>query len=125
MHYYGIDRAYKTVEYGEVTLERALEIIDDRFSKFKPKYPTMEEAIAETMFGFYRTKDTFIEICINAPDKISFKFEYPLSKKVLIFQNVYRREANLTTKEELIERVEHFFGSSNEEYKKYLELKKG
>ena len=75
--YYGIDVSGNTVEHGEVLAERALKVIDERFAGLKDKYDSAEEAVAATIFGFSKTKDTFIEICLNGRDDISFKFEFP------------------------------------------------
>lgn len=121
VHYYGMDQSLKVVEHGQVSIDQALKIVDERFARLRPKYETGEEAIAETMFGFHRAKDTFIEICINGPTEISFKFEVPKSKGFLIFQNVYQKETTLKSKEELVERIKSFFNLTPEAYKHYLE----
>jgi len=120
VHYYGMDQSFKVVEYGQVSIDQALKVVDERFARLRPKYETGEEAIAETMFGFYREKDTFIEICINGPTEISFKFEVPRSKRFLIFQSVYQKETTLKSKGELIERIKAFFNLTPEAYKSYL-----
>lgn len=123
--YYGMDRSLKVVEHGPVSLDLALKVVDERFSKLKAKYDTAEEAISETMFGFSRPEGAFIEICINGPSKISFKFEYPQSKKFFVFQWSYENESVLASKEELVKRVQMFFSTSTEAYKQYIEsLKK-
>ena len=121
MNYYGMDQSFQAVEYGQVSEEQAIQIVNDRFSKLKPSYNTAEEAIAETMFGFYPTEAAFIEISINAPTQISFKFEMQLEKSLLGFSNVYRKEVTLNSREALITLVRSFFNMKPNEYKSYLE----
>jgi len=119
--FYSIDRSGKTVEHGPVSLNQALRIIDDRFSRLKPRYETAEEALAETMFGFSLSKDTFVEICIQTLTEIAFKFEHPLGKRFFVFQSVYQNESKLSSREELVERVKMFFGTSAEAFEQYIE----
>ena len=118
--YYGIDASGDTVEHGRVAATRALEIINERFAALKDKYQSGEEALAATMFGFSRDANTFIEICINASNSISFKYELPLPKKLFIFQDIYRCELKLRSKEELCSLVKMFFDSSAMVYRDYL-----
>jgi hypothetical protein len=125
INYYGIDRSYKTVEYGTVSVDKAIKVVEERFARLKPRYETAEEAIAETMFGFNRTTDAFIEITINAPTQISFKLEIPRSKRFLIFQNVYQKETVLKSKEELLQQVKAFFSMDIEAYREFLEKSRG
>ncbi|MCX5657415.1 MAG: hypothetical protein NTZ48_04225 [Candidatus Omnitrophica bacterium] len=123
--YYGIDVSGDTVEHGSVETARAVQIINERFAALKDKYQSGEEALAATMFGFSKNKDTFIEICINASDSISFKLEFPLPKKLFIFQDIYRIELKLRSREELCSLVKMFFGSPAMVYKDYLIAYKG
>ncbi len=122
--YYGIDVSGSTVEHGRVSVEQALKAIDERFTAMKDKYESAEEAIAATMFGFSMTEDTFIEICINARDKISLKLEFP-SRKLFFFRGISQTMLELRSKEELASLVPMFFSAPTAAYKDYLEAYRG
>ena len=119
--YYGVDVSGDTVEHGSAEAARAMQIIDERFAGYKDTWQNAGEALAGTMFGFSKGKDTFVEICINGTDSISFKFEFPLPKKLFIFRDVYGIELKLRSKDELCALVEMFFSSPVMMYKDYLE----
>ena len=123
--YYGIAVSGSTVEHGSVDSGQALKVIDERFAAMKDKYESAEEAIAATMFGFSMTADTFIEICINARDNISFKFEFPAPPKLFFFRGVSQTTLELHSKEELASLVPMFFSAPSAAYKDYLKSYKG
>jgi hypothetical protein len=76
------------------------------------------------MFGFSRSKSEFIEICVNGPTQISYKFEVAdptASWFSKLFKAVFRREAELHSREELVQKVEEFFTTPMLEIKRQLE----
>jgi len=119
--YYGVDVSGATVVHGSVGVEHALKVIDERFAALKDKYESAEESIADTMFGFSMTEDTFIEICINGRESISFKFEFPSPPRFFFFGGVSRTELELRSKEELASLVPMFFSAPAAAYKEYLD----
>jgi hypothetical protein len=119
---YAMTRDLKPVEREEVSLARALEIVDEYFQKLRPQFSSAEEAIAKTMFGFARSKNSFIEICLNGPDQISLKFENPYKKAVLFWhiQEYFQKEIVLKSLERLNEEVTLFFNLPLAEYQKHF-----
>ncbi len=124
--WYSIDENLKTKENGVVSLPEAISIVNRYFSNLKPAYETGEEALADTMFGFCRTSDTFIEICIHSPSEIAFKFEMSNAETpwyLKLFKGIEQFEETLKSREALIARVEKFFSSLPNNY--YQILKNG
>ena len=111
-------------EHDPIGLDEALKIVDRYLARGSEKFQTGEEAIAATMFGFCRSKSEFIEICVNGPTQISYKFEISdptASWFSKLFKGVFRREAELHSREELIQKVEEFFTTPVLEIKRQLE----
>jgi hypothetical protein len=74
--------------------------------------------------GFSRSKSELIEICVNGANQIAYKFEVadleaPWFRK--LFNGVFRREAELHSREELVRKVEEFFTTPVPEIKRRLE----
>ena len=109
--WYSIDKNLSTIDRGAVTKEEAMRIIDGYFVKVKPHYELAEEALAETMFGFQKSKDEFIEFSINAPTEISFKYEISMPRKILFLSvpKVVQKERTLRSKEEVQVEVSSFY----------------
>ena len=121
---YGIDDQLRTVERGAVSLEQARDVIDAHFSEVKPSYPTGEEALAQTMFGFCKPTGSFVELCIHTLSEISFKFESQVLGRSVLFglgSRRYQFEATLRSRADVIAAVERFFVSSDEEYRSFIE----
>ena len=99
-------------EHDPIGLDEALKLVDRYLARSCEKFKTAEEAIAATMFGFSRSKSEFIEICVSGPAQISYKFEAAdregswLGK---LFKGALKREAELHSREELVQKVEEFF----------------
>ncbi len=99
-------------EHEPITLDEALKLVDRYLARSCEKFKTAEEAIAATMFVFSRSKSEFIEICVSGPAQISYKFEAAdregswLGK---LFKGALRREAELHSRAELVQKVEEFF----------------
>jgi hypothetical protein len=122
MEWYSIDRNVSVVDRGTVTKQDAVRIIDDYFARLRPHYYYGEDGLAETMFGFQKSKDEFIEICIS-PEEISFKYEISFPRKILFlsFPKVIQVEKTLHSKEELKVAVFSFYDLDSESYRCYLD----
>jgi hypothetical protein len=77
------------------------------------------------MFGFSRSETEFVEICINGPTRISYKFEMSdpgASWLRKAFQaGVFQYEEELHSKQELIQKVEEFFTTPPIEIKRRIQ----
>ena len=116
--WYSINKNLSVVEHDVVQKEEAYRIVDEYFSKLKNFYETGEDAIAETMFGFQKSKSEFIEICIHGDTHISFKYEVKKPVKILFFNvpKVIQAERRLHSKEELKTMVSSFYDLGSDEY---------
>ena len=124
--WYSIDANLKTQENGVVSLAQAISIVNRHFTELKPHYETSEQALAATMFGFCRTKDTFIEICIHSFSEISFKYEMlnaDTAWYLKLFKGIEQFEEILKSREALIDRVEKFFTNLPKDYYQILKNK--
>lgn len=74
--WYTFDKDLQIQERGTVSLERAFEIFDGVLSHLRPAYPSGEEALAETTFGFSRG-DNFVELCVHTTEHVSCRIELP------------------------------------------------
>jgi len=111
-------------EHDPIELDEALKIVDRYLARGSEKFQTVEEAIAATMFGFSRSKSEFIEICVNGPTQISYKFETtdPTASWISkLFKGVFRHEAELHSREELVQKGEEFFTTPVLEIKRQIE----
>lgn len=108
--WYSTDENLSAVDRGVITKEEALKIIDRYFAKLKPRYETAEEAIAETMFGFQKSKEEFVEFCLNGPAEISFKYERVVPRKILFLSvpGVIQKERTLRSRDEVRAEVSAF-----------------
>ena len=76
INWYSMNLHQKVEEHEPVDLKEAIEITNQYLARGGEKYKTDNEALAETMFGFSKSKSEFIEICVNGKKQFSFKFEY-------------------------------------------------
>src|SRR5260221_9985722 len=124
IRWYSMTPKLAVEEHEPIGLDEALKLVDRYLARGNEKFETAEEAMAATMFGFSRSKSEFIEICINGPGQISYKFEVAdpeaswLSK---LFKGVFRREEELHSREELLQKIEEFFTTTVLEIKRRLE----
>jgi hypothetical protein len=111
------------VDRGIATKEDAERIIDDYFARLKPSYDWLEDALAETMFGFQKSNNEFIEICIFTPEEISFFYEFLSPRKILFleYSKVIQVEKTLGSKEQLKAAVLSFYDLDSELYRSYLD----
>ena len=121
---YGLDRDLRTKDFGPVSLEDAIRIVHERFARFRLHYESGEEALSETMFGFSRATNEFIELCIHGHDHISFRSELPSLRpagwlkrltSVVAFEDV------LTGRDEVVRRVTAFLTLPEAEFARQLE----
>jgi hypothetical protein len=123
IHYYGIDIQQKTVEFGPISLSDALAVIHDRMNNLKSFYEDEGICLSETMFGFSKPKDEFIEIILHARQQIDFKFERTVGKWLFIFPKVFTHEETLTSLDQLKDRTTMFFNQTSDAYQAYLVAK--
>jgi hypothetical protein len=118
--WYGMDRRLKTVDHPPVELEQALAIARRYYANAGKVYAGAEEAIAETMFGFTRGRETFIEICVNGVEQISFRYEAPRAEAAnggslfgaLFRPKAFRFETVLASLPDLEARIRDFYALS-------------
>lgn len=70
MKLYRKDRNLKTVECGDCELTGALQMLKECYDRGLKTYITGEEAISETCFGLYISKQDFIEVTCNGLDSV-------------------------------------------------------
>ena len=122
--WYAIGSDLRPSERGPVGLEAALKVIDDYFARLKPQYETGEAALAETMFGFSRSSNDFIEICLHTPREISFRVEMPSSPMgglLAKLRGSFRREWTLDSVDSLRRHVTAYFTLTPEQFKAQVE----
>lgn len=107
-------------ERGPIDLAAALEAIDRYVARLKPAYDSGEEAIAQTMFGFSRAPNDFIEICLHGPRQISVTVELPPPPSGGLFAKLrgsFRRERTLASADALKRDVAAYFSLTPEQFK--------
>ncbi len=119
--WYSTDKRLSTVDQGPISKQEALKIVENYFARLKPTYESAEEALAETMFGFQRSKSEFIELCINGPAEISLKYEASVPRKVLFLNlpDLIQEEWTLGSKQEVEEEVAAFFDLDSAAYRSH------
>ena len=107
----------KVEKHEPIDLKRAIEIADQYLTHGKEKFDSAEEAIVATMFGFSKSKSEFIEICVNGPKQISYKFEFS-NPNASWFQKLrggtIRHDEELHSREKLIQKITDFFSYPSE-----------
>jgi hypothetical protein len=115
--WYSMNLDQKVEEHEPIDLERAIKIADQYLASGNEKFKDDIEAIAATMFGFSKSKSNFIEICINGPKQISYKFEFS-NPEASWFQKLrnatFRYEDELHSRDKLIQKITDFFSFSSE-----------
>lgn len=123
MAWYSMTSTLAVEKHDPIGLDEALKIVDRYLARSSEKFKTAEEAIAATMFGFSRSESEFIEICVNGPAQISYKLEFAnpeASRLGKLFKGAFRREAELHSREELVQKVEEFFTTPSPEIQRQL-----
>ena len=101
IRWYSINTDLQHVDHEPVDLEGAYAVIDRYFSQLRQHYDSGEEALASTMFGFVRNDDSYIEICLQAPDHIDVSYGY-------------QQNDRLRSREEVRDRTRLFFTQSTD-----------
>lgn len=124
INWYAMTPDLKAQERGPIELSAALTVIDQYFASLKPKYDSGEAALAETMFGFSRAPNDFIEICLHTPKEISFAVELPPSPTGGLFAKLrgsFRRECTLDSRDSLRRHVTVYFTLAPEQFKAHVQ----
>lgn len=125
--WYSMTRDLTVQEHEPVALERATQIVDEYMSRASEQFESGEDAIASTMFGFSRSAQDFVEICIHNPNRISFKFE-AIDPDVPWFlkpwKRIFQHQEELKSRDSLINRVQDFFLHSSDEILRRLKRKR-
>lgn len=122
--WHSMDSDLAVEEHEPVGLDDALGIADLYLARAGEKFETGEEAIAATMFGFSRSKEDFIEICVNGSAQISYRLEASdaaTSWLGKLFAKVYRYKKELHSREELVEKIKEFFTTPIQQIRRQLE----
>ena len=122
--FYSLDEKLCLIEHEAVALDRAREIFDQYYSRLKPHYDSGETALAETMFGFSRSEDEFLELCLHKYDSISCKICLPPPYArgfMRFFAGALNREETLSSRDAAMERLRQFFALSRDELREVLE----
>jgi hypothetical protein len=101
-----MDRALQTEECGSVSLQEAIAIFDERLANMRAFYEWGEDALRDTMFGFSRGDDDFIELCLHAKDHVACSVELP---SLRLTGEAGRFEADLKTRSEVVAMLTAFF----------------
>jgi hypothetical protein len=121
--WYAISSDLTRDDRGPVDLTAALKVIDDYFARLQPKYDSAEVAIAETMFGFSRESNDFIEVCLHTPTEISVTVELPPSSAsgwLAKVRGPFRHECTLASRDALRQDVTAYFSLPPEQFRARL-----
>jgi len=121
IRWYTIGPDLEIRERGPLELPHALDVVDKHFSILKAHYSSGEQAIAATTFGFARSEDDFIEICVHSADNVSFTTELPASGGWLNrLRGTFRRELKLASRDALRALVTSYFTITQDEFRSRL-----
>ena len=121
IRWYSVGPELDIREHGPLDLPQALKVVDDHFSALKTHYSSGEHAIAATTFGFTRSDDDFIEICVHAPDSVSVRTELPASRGWLDrLRGTFRRELKLGSRDALHTLVTSYFTMAQDQFRSHL-----
>lgn len=115
-------------ERGPIDLVAALAAVDQYVARLKATYDSGEEAIAQTMFGFSRAPNDFIEICLHGPRQISVTVELPPPPTGGLFAKLrgpFRRERTFDSADALKRHVAAYFTLTPEEFKVHCRTDSG
>jgi len=121
--WYSINQHLALEDHEPIELDEALAIADRYLANGTKKLTGAEEAIAATMFGFSRSKSTFIEFCVNGSGQISFRIEIsepPTSWLRKLFKSVFRRKEELGSREDIVRKIQEFFATPAQELQRRL-----
>jgi hypothetical protein len=113
--WYSLTSTLAVEDHDPIGLDEALELVDLYLTRSCERFKTAEEALAATMFGFRRSRTELIEICVSGPAHISCKVEITAPERSWhskLFKGGFRRETELHSREELVQKVKEFFTTS-------------
>lgn len=123
VRWYSVNQDLTVEDRGDLDVDTAIDIVGRYFVKSRSHYDSGEEAFAATTFGFARSKDDFIELCIHTPERISLRTEpLPAASRGLL-QRLARRntgEITLGSREETEQRVRDYFRDTSEDFRARL-----
>ena len=120
---YSMDVNQKIVEEGLTDKRQALENTKSRLSNIKDFYENPDEALVDGFFGFYRSKDNFVEISIIDREWGSYIwYEGEEDKKFFLWswRGWCQYEIKNAPVELVLESVENFFDFSTDEFLNFL-----
>lgn len=123
IEHYGIDQKFKTVEYGKIKKEEALEITEQFVNQQIGLKGDAGYVISKSIFGFSYDESSFIEISLDNEKKYRVKLEFPYKSKTLFLNTtkLYQKEIIITGKEHLRELVSAFFDLDLKSFKSHFE----
>lgn len=125
INWYSISLHQKVEKHDLIGLKEAVGIVDRYIAGAGKIFETDKEAMAASMFGFSKSKNNFIEICVLEPDQFSYRFEYSGNAAGKWLGGEFRYEAELQSRDELIQKVTEFFSNPSETLKdKYAKRKR-
>lgn len=126
--WYSLNEDLGIEDQPPVDVDGALAVARRYYANADKKWEMGEEAIAATMFGIRRDPDTFIEICVNGSDSISYRFEMPRkpgTKKSFLglILGVFQHEMTIESWGELEEAIRDFYSLSPQSIRERLARK--
>lgn len=108
--WYSINAELEPTVHDPVSYQEAVKIVDGYLARWVHAFEGGEEAIAATAFGFQRSEEEFVEICVNGPDEFSFRYEAPVDSWLgKLLHGLTQQDEIYHTREKLLERVRGFF----------------
>jgi hypothetical protein len=122
IRWYSLDINLHTVGHEPVDLDRANGIIDQYLQALRPHYESGEEALAATMFGFTRSDDSYMQICLHSPSAIDVEYDFSLTRNPFLRLIGWHRQRDerLTSRDQLRARTKLFFTHSPEGFQALL-----
>lgn len=119
--YYGIDENQRTVEFGEVSAARAIEICRERIPRGFDRFETDGAALAATMFGFSVSEHLFVELSANGTAGVSLRFEWARGNWLRrMFGGTLQIDRTLVDPEAVVDVVREFFAREPQDYVRWL-----
>lgn len=103
-----------TEEHAPVNLQEALQIADRYWEPAVENFPTREQALSATIFGF-GWKNNFMEICIKGPTQISCTLE---TLKTWPWKGTLEQEEQLHDRDTMRQRIQELYTCPPEELRR-------
>lgn len=124
MDWYAITENLDVDRRGPIELAGAFRIIDEYASRLRPHYESGEIALAETMFGFSREDDDFIEITLHSLQAMTLTVELPPSDaddRQAMRRGFYQRDFAIDSLDALKRHVTAYFTLTADQFKLHLQ----